>query len=65
IPSPKRKCDPPIGEGRLICRVKTRVNGHLEEAANSLFRMGGFDLAGPNASGGLVPPSRGFIVRSR
>ncbi len=31
-PSPKRKCDPPFGEARLICRARTRVNGHVVEA---------------------------------
>jgi hypothetical protein len=33
-PSPKRKCDPPCGEGRLICRARTRVNGHVAEAVD-------------------------------
>ena len=33
-PSPKRKCAPPCGEGRLICRPLTRVNGHVAEAVD-------------------------------
>ena len=33
-PSPKRKCDPPFGEARLICRARTRVNGHVVEAVD-------------------------------
>jgi hypothetical protein len=35
-PSPKRKCDPPCGEGRLIGRGGGPVNGHVEEAVRDL-----------------------------
>ncbi len=33
---PRRKCDPPCGEGRLICRAETRVNGHVAEPVDGL-----------------------------